>query len=234
VKRRLVSIAIVVFLLALAAGAWWLQQGTFSMSRLAAEEDRLRIWIAQRPVTAFAIAFGLYLLTSLVPGTGGKAIVCGWLFGFWGALAIVDVALTIAAMAAFWFSRYLFLDYVEHRFERFARRLEEAWRRDGDFYLLFLRLAGTPYSLMNYGAGATGVPARTFWWTTQVGILPRAAVWVYLGAQLPTLAVVAEQGAASLIDMKLLAALTLPAVLLAIVHYGVRPLLRRSEGKTPE
>jgi hypothetical protein len=67
-----------------------------------------------------------------------------------------------------------------------------------------------------------------------VGILPRAAVWVYLGAQLPTLAVVAEQGAASLIDMKLLAALTLPAVLLAIVHYGVRPLLRRSEGKTPE
>ncbi|MBW3600947.1 MAG: VTT domain-containing protein [Planctomycetes bacterium] len=233
-KRRLLTAAVVVALLALAAWAYWLQQGTLSISQIAEEEDRLRSWIDRRPATAVAIAFALYVVTSLAPGTGGKAIICGWLFGFWRSLAIVDVALTIAAVLTFLFSRYLFLDYVKSHFAKFAQRLEQAWQRDGAFYWLFLRLAGAPYSMMNYAAGATGVPAKTFWWTTQVGILPRAAIWVFLGAQLPTLHVVAEEGFSSLIDPKLIVALTLPAVVLAIVHYAPRrPFFRRKETSSP-
>lgn len=228
-RRRLAATAVVVVVIGLAAAAYWWRHETITIARIAEREDQLRAWIAARPWTAFAVGFSLYTLLSLIPGTPGKAVVWGWFYGFWLGLVIVNGALTIAAVGGFLFSRYLFLDYVEHRFENLARRLEDAWRRDGAFYLLTLRLMGSPYTLTNYAAGATGMQTRTFWWTTQLGLLPRAAVWVFVGAGLPSLRVVAENGVMSLVDPSLLLGVTLMAFLPIFIRYGLRYPLRRSK-----
>jgi len=72
--------------------AWYLHSHV-SLERLAVHENRLRTTIDQHPWQAFAAGFFVYTGLSLVPGTGGKAIVYGWLFGFWQAMIIVIVGL---------------------------------------------------------------------------------------------------------------------------------------------
>jgi uncharacterized membrane protein YdjX (TVP38/TMEM64 family) len=226
-KRRMRTLAMVLVLLALAAGAWWLQRGALSVERVAQQEELLRQWITEHPLFALGVGFGLYVLLSVVPGTGGKAVVCGWLFGFLQGLAIINFGLTLAAIIAFLFSRYLFYDMVRMRFHALAHRLDEAWRRDGAFYLLTLRFAHAPYSLTNYVSGATGVPMRTFWWTTQLGVLPGAAVCAFLGARLPSLEILANQGVYSLLDPWLIVALALPAAVPALIRYALHRWARR-------
>jgi uncharacterized membrane protein YdjX (TVP38/TMEM64 family) len=79
---------------------------------------------------------------------------------------------------------------------------------DGAFYLLTLRLAHAPFSIMNYAAGAgTDVPLRTFWWTTQFGLLPGNIVFVFAGTRLPDLEVLVKQGPLLLLDGPLIVAL---------------------------
>ena len=75
-------------------------------------------------------------------------------------------------------------------------------------YLLTLRFAHAPFSLLNYTAGAaTDVSLRTFWWTTQLGLLPGNLVFVYAGTRLPTLDELMFSGPLSLLDGPLVAAL---------------------------
>lgn len=222
-KRRFKALAILVVLVLSLVGIYCFQNDAFSLARIAGQEDRLRAWISEYGWGAFAVGFAFYTVASLVPGTAGKSIIFGWLFGFWQSLVLVNGALTLAALAAFFVSRYFFLDLVRRRYHTLADQLNEAWRRDGAYYLLTLRLSPMSYSFTNYASGATGVPVGTFWWTTHLGLLPKVAVYVFLGSQLPSLEILREQGIASLAHPSLFIALAL----LAFVPLGVRFVVRR-------
>ena len=66
-------------------------------------------------VQSWIIGFVLYAFLSLIPGTVGKAFVCGWVFGFLPAIILVDGALTLAALLTFFASRLLLRDAIESR-----------------------------------------------------------------------------------------------------------------------
>lgn len=200
------------FALAIGVGCWVFGQ-EITLDRLVRRESALRQLVHDLPVLSLAIGFLLYVAASLVPGTTGKSIVCGWLFGFWAALLIVNVALTLAAWIAFLAVRYVFYDFIHRRLSSWIRRVDDALRRDGPIYLVTLRLLHAPYSLTNYAVGATAVRARTFWWTTQLGLLPGNIAFVLAGSQLPTLAQLTEQGPWSLVNVPLLVGLSLIALL---------------------
>ena len=104
-KRKLLVFAIAAILLTALA---WYVKNYVSLEKLADQESRFRAYISLNPWHSFAVGFGIYMGLALIPGTGGKAIVYGWLFGFWQAVTIVSVGLTLAAMAIFSLSRYLF------------------------------------------------------------------------------------------------------------------------------
>jgi uncharacterized membrane protein YdjX (TVP38/TMEM64 family) len=201
---------------------YWLQYDVISFPQIVRQEIRLRSWISEHAITAFVAGFGVYILLSLIPGTTGKSFVFGWLYGFWQALVMVDFALTLAALIAFLFSRYVFLDIVQARLQRFHRWLSAAIERDGAFYLLAVRLMHAPYTLVNYAAGATGVRMRTFWWTTQLGLLPGTIVCVLVGARLPTLAELQDRGFWSLVDSSLIAAMLLIATMPFVIRLAMR------------
>ena len=204
-----------------------------SLQWLIAEETYLLSAVQANPVRSWLIGFVLYLGLSLIPGTAGKSVIAGWLFGFWAGVLMVDVALTAAAMTTFFASRFIFREAIESRFglqlDRFRRKMES----DAGFYLLSLRLLHTPYSALNYASGATSiVPAGTFLWTTQVGLLPSTMVFVCVGTRIPRLSVVAEKGPIALLYGPLMAALlatsTLPFILRAITT-----AVRKSYVRTP-
>lgn len=220
---------LLLLLVVLGAG-WWFFWDRLSLEALFQQESRLRELVETFPITSFIVGMIVYTAASLVPGTGGKAIVFGWLFGFWRGLFIVNVSLSVAAVIAFLTVRYFFYDWVHRRLPRVVTRVDKALQRDGAFYLLMLRLVHAPYTLTNYAAGATDVRTRTFWWTTQLGMLPGNIAVVLTGSQLPTLKQVAREGVWSLIDLPLWIAVTMTA----LIPVAVRWFIRRVRPDAPE
>ena len=190
----------------LAALAWYAHT-QISLEQLVAQEERFRGIIDLHPWRSFFVGFGIYTALSLIPGTGGKAIVYGWLFGFWQAVVIVMVSLSIAAMVIFSLSRYLFRDRIERRYTSFLAFMNKHIEREGALYLLTLRMAHAPFSIINPVSGASRVRAWTFLWTTFIGLLPGTIIWAYVGIRLPSLRELANSGAGSLVDPPLIAAL---------------------------
>jgi uncharacterized membrane protein YdjX (TVP38/TMEM64 family) len=135
---------------------------------------------------------------------------------------LVSFASTTGATIAFLLSRYLFGRAIQDRFAQRLAAFNTAIEREGAFYLFTLRLIPqVPFFVINVVMGLTKLPARTFWWISQLGMLPGTCVFVLAGASAPSLDRVADQGISSLLDWKLIAAL----VLLGIVPLAVRRLL---------
>jgi uncharacterized membrane protein YdjX (TVP38/TMEM64 family) len=193
-----------------------------SVEAVVRRETQLRDAIIAHPVESWLVGFGVYFLASLVPLTGGKSAVFGWLFGFLPAVVMIDGALTLAAMVTFLTSRHLIRDAVEARFAVHVERLNHHLERDGPFYLLFLRMAHAPYTFINYVSGALRVPTRTFAWTTLLGLLPGTMVFAFAGSRLPTLRELADQGPMRLLDPWLIAALVLTGLLPVLIRFIVR------------
>lgn len=182
----------------------------------------LRDRIAENRLKAWTIGFVVYFVLSLIPGTGGKAVVCGWLFGLWPSVVIVDVALTLAAVVTFVASRFWFRDAIQARFAEQVRHIDRRFRKYGATNLLMLRTAHVPYTFINYVSGAMDVPLRTFVWTTFIGMLPGTIIFVFVGTQLPTLREVQEHGVWVLMDLTLIIALAATVALSVVAHLLVR------------
>jgi len=202
--------------------AWYVARQT-PLAQIAAQENALRQWIVDSPVRAFLIGVVVYTISSLIPGTSGKSIVFGWLYGFVHGVVIVLIGLTAAAMMTFWLSRGLLRPLVESRFGLLVHRLNSIIAKDPAACMLTLQFANMPYTLINYLAGASRLNAWTFCWTTFVGLLPGTLLFVYVGTTLPTLEQLLSEGVLSLIDPQLLGSL----MLLAVVPFTVRWCIRR-------
>jgi uncharacterized membrane protein YdjX (TVP38/TMEM64 family) len=217
-KRKLVAFSIAAILLTTLA---WYINNYISLDELVDQENRLRAAIAANPWRSFVIGFCIYTVLALVPGTGGKAIAYGWLFGFWQAVTIVTVGLTIAAMAIFFLSRYLIRESIERRYTDFLTLMNKHLEKEGAFYLVTLRMIHAPFSIVNPVSGASRVQTWIFFWTTVVGLLPANAIWVYVGIRLPSLRELASSGPESLIDLPLIGALVVCGTLPFLIRWLV-------------
>ena len=193
-----------------------------SIERVVAIESELRSHIQQYPVRSFVVGMVAYILLSMVPGTSGKAIVYGWLYGFWVGLVQVNVGLTVAAVISFWLSRYVFRQTIQSRFAYAMGRVDDALARDGPFLVVALRLLHVPFTLVNYSMGTTSMRTATFWWSSQLGMLPGCILFVLMGAQLPTLKDLLNQGPAVVFTPRLTAVFVAMAVFPFIVRRFVR------------
>lgn len=185
------------------------------------QEQWLREKVNAAPVSSWLIGLTLYFLLSLVPGTAGKSVICGWIFGFWAAVIMVDLGLTAAAVVSFLVARYAISQLLHERWQAKLDQLSGWFEREGAFVLLTLRLTHAPFTLVNYASGATPIPLRTFWWTTHLGILPGTMVFTFAGTRIPSIGDVAAHGAWELLDPPLFFALLATAAM----PFAVRVLL---------
>ncbi len=183
--------------------------------------DEWRHWYEQNPLQAGAIYFVVYVVVTALslPGAAIMTLAGGALFGFWYALVLASFASSIGATLAFLASRVLLRDWVQARFGRQLRAVNDGFERDGVFYLLSLRLVPIfPFFLINLLMGLLPIRAWPFYWVSQVGMLPAAAVYVNAGTQLGQLE--SPSGILS-------APLILSFALLALFPFVARWLLQR-------
>ena len=69
--------------------------------------------------------------------------------------------------------------------------------------------------------GLSPIKAATFWWVSQIGMLPGTAVFVYAGASFPSLKDLEENGVQGILSINVIIAF----VLLAIFPWAARKLL---------
>lgn len=182
------------------------------LTNLVQYEDRLRNLHAERPVLVFLAAFAIYVVVTALslPAATALTLICGWYFQFWRAALLVSFASTAGATLAFCLSRYLLREAMQRRYGDRLTRFNESLERDGPFYLFTLRLTPVvPFFVVNAIMGLTPIRTRTFWWVSQLGMLPATLVWVYVGASAPSLRLLVEQGLAGLPTVQIAIALTL-------------------------
>ena len=185
-KRLLVvMVLLAALLLFFLQGAHWL-----TLDSLRLQLSTLEAWRAQAPL-GFAVAFaGAYALAAAlsVPGAVLFTLAAGALFGLVGGTVVASIASSVGALGAFLTSRYLLRDLVQRRFGSNLKPMNEGIEKDGGFYLFSLRLVPLfPFFLVNLLMGLTPLPARTFFFVSQIGMLAGTIVYVNAGRQLATL-----------------------------------------------
>ncbi len=188
-RKRVVSrIVIVVVVLCLIAAFNVFHLGQyFSLSYVKASEARFANLYAENRALVIAGYMVIYILsTSLsLPGATILTLAGGALFGFWTGVLVVSFASTIGATLACFVSRFVLRDWVQGKFGDRLATINEGIAREGAFYLFTLRLIPLfPFWMINLVMGLTKVPLLTFYWVSQVGMLPGTAVYVNAGKEL--------------------------------------------------
>jgi uncharacterized membrane protein YdjX (TVP38/TMEM64 family) len=158
-----------------------------SLERLQQSKAAIDRYREAQPVVASLLFVGIYVaVTALsLPGAGIMTLAGGAAFGLlWGVL-LVSFASAIGATLAFLSSRFIFHDAIQDRFGDRLSAINAGMRRDGAFYLFSLRLIPVfPFFIINVLMGLTPIKVRTFYWVSQVGMLPLTLVFVNAGTEL--------------------------------------------------
>src|SRR6185312_10782979 len=147
-----------------------------SLHALKEQQQSLQAWRAEHPVllaAGFLVGYIVMAAASL-PGAALATIAAGSVFGLVEGTLLASFASSIGATLAFLASRFLFRDAVKRRLGKRLATIDEGLTRDGAFYLFTLRLV-------------PALPARTFYWVSQVGMLAGTVVYVNAGTQLAQL-----------------------------------------------
>jgi len=139
------------------------------------------------PILYIAGFFILYVaVTGLsIPGAAIMSLVAGALFGVLVGTIIVSFASTIGATLAFLSARFVLRDWVQGKFGERLRAIDDGLEKDGAFYLFTLRLIPVfPFFVINLLMGLTRIKTRTFFWVSQLGMLPATIVFVNAGTQI--------------------------------------------------
>jgi len=210
-RRRLLLAALLLGLIAVFFAfdlGRYFQLEFFRSKQSAIEEFR-----SASPLAAAGIFFAIYVaVTGLsVPGAAILSLAVGAVFGLlWGTL-IVSFASSIGATLAFLSSRFLFREWVRSRFGDRLRAIDVGLEKEGAFYLFALRLVPAfPFVLVNLLMGLTPIRTRTFYWVSQIGMLPATIVYVNAGTQLATI--------------KSISGILSPALIGSLVLIGLFPL----------
>lgn len=189
----------------------------FTLENAKDQHTALQNTIQTHWVLASLAYFLFYIaMTALsLPGAAIATLLGAALFGFWWALLLVSFASSMGATLAFLVSRYLLKDWVQKKFNHKLSTINEGVKKEGLFYLFTLRLIPVfPFFLINLLMGLTPLPTRTFYFVSQIGMLPGTAIFINAGTQLA--------------HIDSLSGIISPSVLFSLVLLGLFPLIMKA------
>jgi len=213
-NRRLFWLVLIV---ATAATAYALDlHRLVTLENFEARQSQVEAWVNSNRPAAAAGYFALYVLMAAasIPGAAVLTLIGGALFGVVQGTLLVSFASSIGATLAFLLARFLLRDYVERRFPKVLGRMNKGIDAEGGYYLFTLRLVPAfPFFAINLVAGLTRLRALTFYWVSQLGMLPATVVYVNAGTQIG--------------QLETLGGILSPGLIGSFVLLGVFPLLTR-------
>jgi len=225
--NKTASRLILLVLIAVAIGAFfWFDLGRFfSLAELQARRDALLGFVESNfwgTLAAFMLAYILMAALSL-PGAAILTLAGGALFGVIAGTVAVSFASTIGATLVFLAARFLFRDSIQKRFAKRLRAINEGMDKDGALYLLALRLVPIfPFWVINLVMALTPIGTWTYYWVSQLGMLPATLVYVNAGTQLGRI-----ESTGDILSLELIGAFALLGLLPLILRWILRLLKNR-------
>ncbi len=184
VQRLLIVIAIVAVVLLfkiLGLGQY------LTLDYLKASQDKFSQLYGENKLAVIAGYMIIYIaVTALsLPGAAVMTLAGGAMFGFWIGFVVVSFASTIGATLACFVARFLMRDWVQNKFGEKLSTMNTGIEKEGAFYLFSLRLVPIfPFFVINLTMGMTTMKLLTFYWVSQIGMLPGTMVYINAGKEL--------------------------------------------------
>jgi len=179
---------IILILIAFIAVFFILDLGQYlSFDYLKAQRETFQAYAAENPFQTALYFFLVYVLVTglSLPGAAVMTLLAGALFGLLQGTILVSFASTLGATIACLVSRLLLRDWVQSKFGDSLKAINTGVEKEGAFYLFGLRLVPLfPFFVINLVMGLTPIKLRTFFWVSQLGMLPGTVVFVNAGTQL--------------------------------------------------
>ncbi len=186
------------------------------LTNLKTQQETFREQVSANPWFIGGAYFFLYVLVTALslPGAALMTLLGGALFGLFGGTILVSFASTLGATLAMLISRFMLRDWAQAKFSKRLMGINEGLEREGTSYLFALRLVPVfPFVLINLAMGLTKLPVRTFWWVSQLGMLPGTLLYVNAGRELG--------------QLNSLAGILSPSLIGAFLLLGLLPILSR-------
>ncbi len=192
-----------------------LQQYT-TLDYIKSQQNSLQEYYSDNKLLMLAIFGGIYVaVTALsLPAATILTLLAGALFGFPVGLLMVSFASTIGATLAFLMARTLLGSQIQEKYNKNLVKINEGFKKEGAFYLFALRLVPAfPFFIVNLVMGLLPIRTLTFYWVSQIGMLPGTAVYVFAGTKLA--------------DINSLADIASPSILLSFALLGLFPIIAK-------
>jgi uncharacterized membrane protein YdjX (TVP38/TMEM64 family) len=180
---------LIIIALAAAVGAFFfLDLGQYlTLEYIKQSQARFQEIYVANQFTVIAVYMAIYIaVTALsLPGAVVMTLAGGGLFGLLAGTLVISVASTIGATLACLVARTLLRDWVQNKFGDKLTVINEGVEKEGGFYLFTLRLIPVfPFFIINLVMGLTRMRLTTFFWVSQLGMLPGTIVFVNAGKEL--------------------------------------------------
>lgn len=201
-------------MLAAAAFGLYSQFGQYaSLDYIKTQQSAFAEYYAGNKALVLAVFFvGYVAVTALsLPGAAVMTLLAGALFGLLVGVIMVSFASSIGATLAFLAARFILGDSLQQKYGDKLAKINAGIEREGKFYLFTMRLIPAfPFFLINILMGLTKLPAISFYWVSQLGMLAGTVVYVFAGTQLA--------------EIESLGDILSPGLIAAFVALGVFPL----------
>lgn len=158
-----------------------------NLEYLKESQERFQQLYQQNRVAVISLYMMMYIVVTALslPGAAIMTLAGGGLFGLVTGTIAVSFASTIGATLACLASRFVLRDWVQNKFGEKLQTINEGIDKEGAFYLFSLRLIPIfPFFIINLLMGLTTMPIRTYFWVSQLGMLPATIVYVNAGNEL--------------------------------------------------
>jgi uncharacterized membrane protein YdjX (TVP38/TMEM64 family) len=183
--KRLLPLIVLAALMALVFAMGWHKY--LSFKTIGVNYDYLKSFIAEHFVLAVAAYMAIYIGAVALSAPGGLVMTLagGLLFGWKVGIPATVVAATIGASILFLVAKSSFGETLAAKAGPVLGKFSDGFKENALSYLLFLRLVPLfPFVLVNIAPALLGVPFRTYFVGTLLGIIPGTSAFSVTGAGL--------------------------------------------------
>ena len=211
IKKLLLTTLIVIVLILL---LFFEVHHYLTLGYLKSSKYKLDLYYQDNPLLVLGTYFVVYLASTAfsLPGAAVLSLAGGALFGLTAGTLLVSFASTIGATLAMLIARVLLRDWVQNRFAAQMKTINSGMLKEGAFYLFTMRLLpAVPFFAINLVMGLTPLRTVTFFWVSQLGMLPGTLVYVNAGSELGKIQTIDD--------------ILSPSLIISFVLLGIFPLL---------
>jgi len=177
-----------IFIALLLVGFFYFDLGRYlTLGYLKESQQRFLALYGRHAFEVIVVYMAVYIGTTALslPGAAVLTLAGGAMFGLGVGTVVVSFASTIGATFACFVSRFLLRDWVQEKFGDRLKTINAGIEKEGLFYLFSLRLVPVfPFFVINLVMGLTRMELFSFYWVSQLGMLPGTLVYVNAGKEL--------------------------------------------------